>query len=46
MSDPTILDGRGTTGLSVDKTNWINMLDAPFLTESLDDRRRSADFFQ
>ena len=27
--DPTILDGRCTTGLSVDKTNWANPLDAP-----------------
>ncbi len=27
--DPTILDGRCTTGLSVDKTNWANTLDAP-----------------
>jgi len=27
--DPTILDGRCTTGLSLDKTNWANALDAP-----------------
>ena len=27
--DPTILDGRCTTGLSIDKTNWANTLDAP-----------------
>ncbi len=27
--DPTVLDGRSTTGLSVDKTNWANALDAP-----------------
>ena len=27
--DPTVLDGRCTTGLSVDKTNWANTLDAP-----------------
>ena len=27
--DPTILDGRCTTGLSVDKTNWANSLDVP-----------------
>ena len=27
--DPTVLDGRCITGLSVDKTNWANALDAP-----------------
>jgi len=27
--DPTILDGRCTTGLQVDKTNWANALDTP-----------------
>ena len=27
--DPTILDGRCTTGLPVDKTNWANKLDVP-----------------
>ena len=27
--DPTILDGRRTTGLSVDKTNWANALVEP-----------------
>ncbi len=27
--DPTILDGRGTTGLPIDKTNWANTLDVP-----------------
>jgi tricarballylate dehydrogenase len=27
--DPTILDGRCTTGLPVDKTNWANALDKP-----------------
>lgn len=27
--DPTILDGRCTSGLSVDKTNWANRLDTP-----------------
>ena len=27
--DPTILDGRCTTGLPVDKTNWANALDEP-----------------
>ena len=27
--DPTVLDGRCTTGLSVDKTNWANSLDKP-----------------
>ena len=27
--DPTVLDGRCTTGLPVDKTNWANALDAP-----------------
>jgi len=27
--DPTILDGRCTRGLSVDKTNWANRLDTP-----------------
>ena len=27
--DPTILDGRGTRGLDVPKTNWANKLDQP-----------------
>ncbi len=27
--DPTILDGRGTRGLDVPKTNWANKLDHP-----------------
>lgn len=27
--DPTILDGRSTSGLLFDKTNWANTLDAP-----------------
>ena len=27
--DPTILDGRGTRGLNVPKTNWANKLDQP-----------------
>ncbi len=27
--DPTILDGRCTSGLVVDKTNWANRLDTP-----------------
>ncbi len=27
--DPTILDGRGTTGLQVPKSNWANPLDTP-----------------
>ena len=27
--DPTILDGRCTSGLAVDKTNWANRLDEP-----------------
>ena len=27
--DPIILDGRSTKGLSIDKTNWANTLDAP-----------------
>ena len=27
--DPTILDGRSTRGLPIDKTNWANTLDAP-----------------
>ena len=27
--DPTILDGRCTTGLPVNKTNWANTLDTP-----------------
>jgi len=27
--DPTILDSRSTTGLSIDKTNWANPLDTP-----------------
>ncbi len=27
--DPTILDGRRTNGLSIDKTNWANTLDTP-----------------
>ena len=27
--DPTILDGRCTHGLSIDKTNWANRLDTP-----------------
>ena len=27
--DPTIKDGRNTTGLSIDKSNWANALDTP-----------------
>lgn len=27
--DPTVKDGRGTTGLAIDKTNWANPLDTP-----------------
>jgi tricarballylate dehydrogenase len=27
--DPTVLDGRGTDGLAVRKTNWANRLDTP-----------------
>ena len=27
--DPTILDGKRTTGLAIDKTNWANTLDTP-----------------
>ncbi|MBS0244308.1 MAG: FAD-binding protein, partial [Proteobacteria bacterium] len=27
--DPNILDGRRTTGLAIDKTNWANKFDAP-----------------
>ena len=27
--DPTVLDGRGTQGLALPKTNWANRLDTP-----------------
>lgn len=27
--NPTVLDGRGTNGLALPKTNWANVLDAP-----------------
>ncbi|MCR6672612.1 FAD-dependent tricarballylate dehydrogenase TcuA [Devosia ginsengisoli] len=27
--NPNILDGRGTSGLQIDKTNWANALDTP-----------------
>jgi len=27
--DPNILDGRGTTGLAINKTNWANTLEKP-----------------
>ncbi|MEL6852515.1 MAG: FAD-binding protein, partial [Bacteroidota bacterium] len=27
--DPTILDGKGTQGLELNKTNWANKLDTP-----------------
>ena len=27
--DPTVLDGRGTRGLAVPKSNWANVLDTP-----------------
>ncbi|HET6491483.1 MAG TPA: FAD-dependent tricarballylate dehydrogenase TcuA [Burkholderiales bacterium] len=27
--NPVILDGRGTTGLAISKSNWANMLDTP-----------------
>ena len=27
--NPAVLDGRGTVGLAVDKTNWANVLDTP-----------------
>ncbi len=27
--DPNVKDGRGTTGLAVDKTNWANTIDEP-----------------
>ena len=27
--NPVVLDGRGTTGLAVPKSNWANVLDAP-----------------
>ena len=27
--DPNIRDGRGTTGLAIDKTNWANRLEKP-----------------
>jgi len=27
--NPVILDGRGTTGLAIPKSNWANVLDAP-----------------
>jgi tricarballylate dehydrogenase len=27
--DPTVLDGRRTRGLAIDKTNWANRLDTP-----------------
>jgi tricarballylate dehydrogenase len=27
--DPNILDGRSTTGLEIDKTNWANPIDTP-----------------
>jgi tricarballylate dehydrogenase len=27
--NPTVLDGRGTVGLAVDKSNWANVLDTP-----------------
>ena len=27
--DPTILDGKRTNGLAIDKTNWANTLDTP-----------------
>ena len=27
--DPTVLDGRGTNGLDVPKSNWANKLDEP-----------------
>jgi tricarballylate dehydrogenase len=30
--DPTVLDGRGTRGLEVPKTNWANPLDSPPFT--------------
>src|SRR5262249_39567372 len=30
--DPTVLDGRGTVGLAVPKSNWANLIDAPPFT--------------
>lgn len=27
--DPTVLDGKGTSGLALNKTNWANALDTP-----------------